>query len=135
MAVITIMWIVILTPGEATTGQDQNLSRTEKCMECARGCLQQPEIRELVIIEKHIGYMIWGASFMFSLLCGCIVTWASLGMKNKQDRLFLVSLSGSLGVVIMKIILEAVTHPVICDLYYQMHELGCDCAIYCGSFP
>ncbi|MGC1121625.1 MAG: hypothetical protein WBA22_11085 [Candidatus Methanofastidiosia archaeon] len=66
-AIITIMWIAILAPGEATTGQDQHLSRTEKCMECARGCLQQPEVRELVIIEKHIGYMIWGASAIFGL--------------------------------------------------------------------
>lgn len=78
--------------------------------------------------------MIWGASIIFGLLCGCIATWVSSGMKNEQNRLLLVSLSGSMGVMVMKIILETVTHPVICDLYWQMHELGCDCAIYCGSF-
>jgi hypothetical protein len=134
VAIIIITWVVILAPGEATTGQDQNRSRTEKCMECARGCLQQPEIRELVVIEKHIGYIIWGASAIFGLLCGCIAVWASSGMKSEYNRLLLVSLSGPMGVMVMRVILEMVTHPVICDLYWQMHELGCDCAIYCGSF-
>jgi hypothetical protein len=133
-AIITVMWIAVLAPGEVITGQDQNLSRTEKCLECARGCLQQPEIRELVIIEKHIGYVIWGASAIFGLLCGCIVIWASSGMKSEQNRILLAGFSSSMSVVIMRMILETVTHPVICDLYCQMHELGCDCAIYCGSF-
>jgi hypothetical protein len=103
-------------------------------MECARGCLQQPEIRELVIIERHIGYVIWGASIIFGLLCGCIVIWASSGMKSEQNRILLAGFSGSMSVVIMSIVLETATHPIICDLYWQMHALGCDCAIYCGSF-
>lgn len=129
---IAFVWIAALAPGEAATGQDQSQSGTEKCVECARGCLQQPEIRELVIIKKQMGYVNWGGSIVCGVLCGCIVVWASSRMKSEQKRLYLITFSTSLGIVAMHILLEIVTNPIVRDLYWQMHVLGCDCAIYCG---
>jgi hypothetical protein len=131
---VFVILIVTLIPGEITEEQKQNESRTERCLECAKECLQQSDVRELVTVKKHIGYVIIGASFAFGILAGLIVAWAYPEVGTKHQKTLYVSLAASVGMVAMKIVLEIVTDPVVDYLHRQMAELGCTCAIYCGDF-
>jgi hypothetical protein len=107
-------------------------TRTEKCLECAKGCMQTPIIRELIITKNRIKYVISGVSFVYGLLCGFIAILATI--ENEQQKILFGSFSASMGVVGMHILLREVTRPIISYILYQMVIHGCACAIYCSNF-
>lgn len=127
-AVLLLLCAVPLIGGEDTQ------SRTEECLECARGCLKWPEIKELVTQEKHIDYVVFGVPWLYGIICAGIsaVTWLKTGRAERVQFYSLASLFSCQ--LVMRLLLEVLTNPFVNDIKWQMIQLGCTCATYCGDF-